>query len=324
MIDKYIFAKYSIYMNKPKVSVCIPAYKQPLLLESCLHSLRLQEFTDFEAIVTDDSPDTAVEYLVRDFRTGFPLHYQKNPQPLGSPQNWNAGLDLAKGTYIKILHHDDWLRSPKSLGECVSALDQHPDASFVYSATVDVYPNNTETLHTTTPAQLAQLSRRPESILLANFIGAPSGVMFRNAPGLRFDPALKWLVDVDFYLALLQKGPAVYLDAPLVNIGLHAMQVTNAVQHDPAVVLPEWAHVLAKNPAYAKQGWKMYDLLWRMMRNFGVRDLDVLMHHCAGKPVPPVFRQIVRAQGKVPPPVLRNGPASKALMLASWVRSLSL
>ncbi len=324
MIDKYIFAKYTIYMNKPRISVCIPAYKQPILLERCLHSLRLQEHAEFEVIVTDDSPDDSVADLVRDFRAGFTIRYEKNPSALGSPGNWNAALALANGGYVKILHHDDWLRSPNALATIADLLDRNPNASMAYSATVDVYPNNAEAVHQTTPAQLDQLNRRPETLLLGNFVGAPSGVTFRKYPGLRFDPQLKWLVDIDFYLEVLKHGPAVYIPEPLVNIGLHEMQVTNAVQHDPAVVLPEWAHVLGKDPRYVKQGWKMYDLLWRMVRNFGIRRQDELVRYCAGNPVPAVFRQIVRAQGRVPAALLRLGPASKAVMSAAWVRSLWL
>ncbi len=311
-------------MNKPRVSICIPAYKQPLLLERCLHSLRLQAFTSFEVIVTDDSPDEAVEDLVRDFRAGFPLRYEKNPFPLGSPANWNAGLSMATGEYVKILHHDDWLRSPQALGGCVEALDSRADASLVYSTSVNIYPNNSETFNTTTLARLERLNRQPASLLLGNFIGAPSTVLFRRYPGLSFDPALKWLVDIDYYIELLKRGPALYIETPLVNIGVHELQVTNAVQGDPGVVLPEWAHVLGKDPAYARQGWKMYDLLWRMLRNFGIRDQQELERYCNRTPVPAVFRQIVRAQAKVPAAVLRNGPASKAVMSAAWVRSLWL
>lgn len=311
-------------MHQPKVSICIPAYKQPLLLERCLHSLRLQDFTSFEVIVTDDSPDDGVEDLVRDFRSGFPLRYERNSPPLGSPGNWNAGLQLAKGEYIKILHHDDWLRTPDALRLSAEALDARPEASLVYSTSVNIFPNNSEVINLTAPGQLERVLRRREALLLGNFIGAPSTVLFRRYPGLIFDPALKWLVDIDFYMDLLAKGPAIYIEKPLVNIGVHEMQVTKAVQDDPAVVLPEWAHVLGKDPAFAKQGWKMYDFLWRLIRNFGIRNQQELQRYCGNTPIPAVFRQIVRAQGRVPVAVLRNGPASKAVMSAAWLRSLWL
>lgn len=311
-------------MNKPRLSVCIPAYKQPLLLERCLHSLRTQDLSGFEVIVTDDSPDDSVEDLVRDFKAGFPIRYERNPSPLGSPKNWNAGLELAQGEYVKVLHHDDWLRTPDALSLPVESLDETPGAAFVYSTSVNVFPNNDESLNQTTPAQFQRAHRRPEALLQDNFIGAPSTVTFRRSSGLRFDPAIKWLVDIDFYMELLKKGSAVYIETPLVNIGLHEMQVTKAVQHDPAVVVPEWAHVLAKDPRYAKQGWRFYDMLWRMLRNFGIRSEGELEAYCGREPVPPVFRQIVRAQAKVPAAVLRNGAASKAVMSAAWVGSLRL
>ncbi|WP_341840076.1 glycosyltransferase family A protein [Chitinophaga caseinilytica] len=56
------------------------------MLERCLHSLRLQEHADFEVIVTDDSPDDSVADLVRDFRAGFPIRYEKIPPPSVPPK----------------------------------------------------------------------------------------------------------------------------------------------------------------------------------------------------------------------------------------------
>ncbi len=155
---------------------------------------------------------------------------------------------MAKGEYVKILHHDDWFRDPSALALTVAALDKNPDASFVFSTSVNIFPNNTESPNTTSPRQLETFNRRPESLLLRNFIGAPSVVTFRRYPQQQFDPFLKWLVDIDFYIALRSKGLAVYIEKPLLNIGVHSMQVTEAVQHDPAVVLPEWAHVFSKDP----------------------------------------------------------------------------
>ncbi len=49
-----------------KVSICIPAYKQVSFLRKCLESVLMQDFTDYELIITDDSPDDSVKQLVNE------------------------------------------------------------------------------------------------------------------------------------------------------------------------------------------------------------------------------------------------------------------
>lgn len=50
-----------------KVSICIPAYKQPEFLKRCLDSVFEQSYTDYEVIITDDSPDNEIEKLVNTY-----------------------------------------------------------------------------------------------------------------------------------------------------------------------------------------------------------------------------------------------------------------
>ena len=85
------------------VSICIPAYKRADFLERCLDSILQQSFQQYEIVITDDSPTDELKSLSgKDER----IVYVKNEQPLGSPANWNKAISLARGKYIKIMHHD--------------------------------------------------------------------------------------------------------------------------------------------------------------------------------------------------------------------------
>src|SRR5215469_11343388 len=92
----------------PKVSICIPAFQQPTCLRRALDSVFFQTFKDYEVIISDDSTDNSVENVVREYnRERAGVKYHKNAVTKGSPENWNAAIELATGEYIKILHHDD-------------------------------------------------------------------------------------------------------------------------------------------------------------------------------------------------------------------------
>ncbi|RPD41915.1 glycosyltransferase family 2 protein [Chitinophaga barathri] len=309
-------------MRKPTISICIPAYRQPQLLLRCLESVRGQRFRDMEVIITDDSPDDGVQLLVEKFAADFPLIYSKNEPSLGSPKNWNAGLAKATGRYIKTLHQDDWLRSPDALELCVKALDENPGASFVFSSCYDIHPDGKEVLHKPSEAQLQRLHEEPECLLLGNFIGAPSTVTFRKDTGLLYDPHMKWVVDYDFYIRLCYKGKALFIDQPLLNIGIHEGQVTAAVQHDRDVVIPEHIRLLHKLERPVFKEIRYFDHSWRMLRNFNIRSVKELRQVAGNLNLPPVLCVMADFLGLLPASLLKKGIISKSLMTLAYLRSL--
>jgi glycosyltransferase involved in cell wall biosynthesis len=101
----------SVPDSKPLVSICVPTYNGEAHLRECLDSLRAQTFRDFEVVITDDTStdETAAiarEYAQRDAR--FKFH--ANPRRLGLVGNWNCGIRLARGEWIKPVFQDDFLQ----------------------------------------------------------------------------------------------------------------------------------------------------------------------------------------------------------------------
>ncbi len=306
-------------MTTPAISICIPAYRQPRLLQRCLESIQQQHFKDVEVVITDDSPDDSVEQVAAAFRGVFPLIYQHHAVALGSPENWNAGLKLATGRYVKIMHQDDWLAHPDSLNKYYAALENAPGAQFVFSACTNVDEEGARTPHAATTAQLALLEREPECLLLGNFIGAPSTGMFRREPVMEYDGKMKWLVDIDQYIRLIYyKRKVAYIPEPLVNIGIHGAQVTQAVQHDATVVVREHLLLLSKLEKPVLRRLPYFDWCWRLLRNHGVRSVTMLESLAGGLPVPKPLRVMTSFQARIPPGMLQNGPVSKSMMLLAY------
>lgn len=93
------------------VSVCIPTYNQIENFKRAFESVISQEYSDYEIIVTDDSTNDEISNYLQFRNSPHVVRYYKNSPRLGAPANWNRAISLAKGKYIKILHHDDWLHS---------------------------------------------------------------------------------------------------------------------------------------------------------------------------------------------------------------------
>jgi glycosyltransferase involved in cell wall biosynthesis len=211
-------------MGQPKVSICIPTYKQLNYLRKTLDSVVIQDQPDLEIIVTDDTPDDSVKKLIDTYDFKGNLKYYKNSTALGSPENWNECIRKASGKYIKIMHHDDWFYSPTSLRTYVEALENAPTAGFAFSL-VNSYNEKLDeySQHKVTEEFLSAVKADPTVLFFGNLIGPPSAVIFKKDLNLSFDKNLKWVVDIDFYIQCLLKTSFVFINEVLIS------SVNNAV-----------------------------------------------------------------------------------------------
>jgi len=238
---------------KPKVSICIPAYRQPALLRKVLESVRMQTFQDYELIISDDSPDDAVEVLLHQFEFKDKLRYSRNTIPLGSPANWNHVISLANGEYIKMLHTDDFFTSAQSLAKYVALLDNNPHADIAFSASeVWSLSTNEKSVYSCSEKHLKRLQNEPEFLFFKNVIGGPSATIHRNGTKIAYDTNLKWLVDIDFYIGILQQNKHIaYSNEPLIcTVDGAEGQITQTVSNDKNIQIKE--HVILFNKLLQK------------------------------------------------------------------------
>lgn len=114
---------------KPKVSVCMIAYKHEAYIRQAIESILSQD-VDFpiELVIGDDcSPDGTVaiceEFSSRDPRVRL-LPRERN---LGPMPNFTRTLLACKGEYIAVCEGDDYWTDPQKLRKQVQFLDTHPD-----------------------------------------------------------------------------------------------------------------------------------------------------------------------------------------------------
>lgn len=232
-------------MRQPLVSICIPTYKQITYLKKCIESVLKQDFEDYELIITDDSPDDSIEDFLKDSLKKHTYFYIRNNPALGSPENWNSALRLAKGKYIKLMHHDDFFTQTGSLRLMVEKLEADKKQFLFCQTDVWYTKSNTHRIHKPNGMQLKIIRRDPTFLFFKNLVGAPSATMFLNSHQ-EFDNHLKWLVDVDFYIRYLNEGSFTYLSEPLISTS-HDIdgQITGEVLNDKIIQIRE--HVLVFN-----------------------------------------------------------------------------
>ena len=302
------------------ISICIPAYKNTEFLKRLLDSIAIQHFRDFEVIVTDDSPDEAVGRLCAEYAPRFTLNYFRNGQALGTPENWNAAVRLATGAWIKIMHDDDWFAGEDSLQEYARAIGGDPETSFIFSAYRDVFLDEDRSREMFVPPARYRAFLRNKTILFGkNIVGPPSVVLYRRVPAVTFDPKVKWLVDIDFYIRYLTTGHPVYIGKILVNVGLGKEQVTQDCFRQRKVEIPENFYLLGKVGYRQLKNVLVYDAWWRLMRNLEIRRKEDITGSGYSGNIPSVILSMVRWQSRLPLRWWKFGPLSKVGMLLNYL-----
>jgi glycosyltransferase involved in cell wall biosynthesis len=302
------------------LSICIPAYKRIDYLKRLLLSIELQNYKNFEVIISDDSDDGSVLNLVNTFHSKFSIHYYSNNPSLGTPSNWNAAISKAKGDWIKIMHDDDWFSTKDSLQNFADATMKGP--KFIYSS----YSNFIETEDRYQPirhnkAQLNRILKQPLLLLSENIIGPPSVTLFHKSILERYDERMKWRVDLEYYIRVLIKEKEVfYIQENLINVGVSERQVTNYCINIPKVEIPEGYILLDKYGTTTLRNIIVFDAWWRILRNCHIRSEKDLTQFGDSK-WPSCIIAIVDLQSKFSIKLLNNGFVSKILMTISYLQN---
>lgn len=280
----------------PKVSICIPAYNQTDYLKRTLSSILIQSYSDYEVIITDDSPSAIVADLIKTFDFKDKLKYYINDKPLGSPKNWNQCISKATGEYIKIMHHDDWFSTPTALEKLVSLIQQD-DTGLAFCACDNITTNQKNSYyHSITEKEATIIKIQPEFLFYANKIGAPSVTIFKRV-NIAFDEEIKYLVDLEFYIRLLKLNPNfLYTTEALVNIGINDGQVTNSAVGNKRLLIFEYSYTYHQL-AFTKTTFKWcFNAFWDLVDQFNIQSLTELKNNGWHENIPGFIKDIIIAK----------------------------
>lgn len=128
-------ALYDALDRPPLVSVVMPVYDPPEhALRAAIESVRAQAYENWELCIADDASSAPhVRTVLGEFQTLDPrIRVVRRPQNGGISEASNSALELARGTLVALLDHDDLLR-PHSLLLSVLPFLEDARVGFVYS-----------------------------------------------------------------------------------------------------------------------------------------------------------------------------------------------
>lgn len=310
-------------MSNPFFSICIPVYKNVQYLKVLLESTWSQSFTDFEVVITDDTPDDSVEKWLQSQFPDKHYMYYRNPQALGTPENWNEAIRRASGQWIKLMHNDDWFYDSGSLAAFYQAVKAHPGTYFFFSAYENVYSHNGTCEEVRMgPFDKWFLRISPLHLFRKVYVGNPSCTLIHASVKASYDNRLKFVVDFEYYMRLIQQGYNwVYIDKPLLKIGMHDEQVTQYTKYNPAVQVYENVIMLQEYGEKILRNIFVFDYYWRLFRNIGIRTVEDAQGYYKGKMPAPLVRML-KLQQHIPLLLLKTGVFSKLLMTCAYLNNV--
>ncbi len=119
---------------KPLISIITPVYNpDPDILCDTIESVIAQTYGNWELCLADGcSTKPGVQEVLKQYATkDSRVRVHCLEENCGISGNSNAALEMARGTYIALLDHDDLL-APSMLYEVALLINQHTDADIVY------------------------------------------------------------------------------------------------------------------------------------------------------------------------------------------------
>lgn len=240
---------------KPKISVCIPTYNASDLLRRAVNSVLNQNFEGLEILIIDDHSNSSNWEKTYDwYKKEDRVKLIRNDVNLGL-ENWNRCIELSKGDYILILHHDDEML-PGMIQKTVSFLDNNPGVGLVHTNGYNIADHGKSLLRIT--QNKAILKAGTEALLKSltnhNYI-CSSVVVRRECYGTGFitdNPS----PDLEMYARIARDYDLGHISEPLVKCYIRFDSSGNQIllKEDPDSIESKWLESGEKIISYFPKG----------------------------------------------------------------------
>jgi glycosyltransferase involved in cell wall biosynthesis len=120
--------------ERPLVSTIMSTHNSAAFVAESIESVLAQTYEPIELVVVDDASEDTTPTILEDYARRYPdrIRFQRATKRAGPCRRRNDALDLASGSFVAWLDHDDlWV--PEKTARQVEILQARPDVGLVYS-----------------------------------------------------------------------------------------------------------------------------------------------------------------------------------------------
>ena len=251
----------------PTVSVVVPTYRRPHMIDEVIACVMQQTFTDWELLIIDDNGEgsaaqTETAAVVDRYRSDARVMYVTHERNRGACAARNTGLQRAAGTFVAFLDDDDVWHPEKLERQVACFASAEPDVALVYGGWRNLFDDGTVDRIMPDGSE-----KSAPDLLKRNGIGSTSLVMCRRSALLAvggFDETLPAMQDFDLYIRLGLRFPFAYVDRVLMDYRTHGGQrITThpqAVQTANERFLAKHRHLFEADPDVHQYRLRSYAL----------------------------------------------------------------
>jgi GT2 family glycosyltransferase len=207
-----------ISLDRPRITIAIPCFKQEVFLFECLNSLIAQTMPSWEAFVVDDcSPDGGVDRIVTGYKDTR-IRSIRHGTNRGLAASRNTGVLAGRAPFILCIDADDLLH-PEFLSTTLEVIEKR-GAHCVYTEFQLVGRSN---------GVWGWDLKTPDEMAVVQWIPGPGVVMRRSAWEQvgGYSEELRWNEDWDFWIGAIHLGLSFQrVPRPLYCYRLHADSMT--------------------------------------------------------------------------------------------------
>lgn len=195
--------------SQPLVTVYIPTFNRPAMLERAIRSVSNQTYENLEILVVDDGSRDDVQTTLQALSENYGFTLLKNSQGKGACGARNTAIAAARGKYITGLDDDDEFL-PDRVEELVNRFDENRYAAIATTSLVCI--SDTETVIRNADQGTFTLSQ----LLHYNKVGNQVLTLTQRLRSIHgFDQAMPAFQDYDAWVRLSQTfGPIEKIDSP--------------------------------------------------------------------------------------------------------------
>jgi GT2 family glycosyltransferase/glycosyltransferase involved in cell wall biosynthesis len=201
----YPVIKKSCSLDRPLVSIIVPTYNRPMMLEEAIKSLLNQTYRNLEILIVNDGGE-GIEKLIDSLDKDHKITYIKHSRNLERSAARNTALKLARGDYVAYLDDDD-IFYPNHLEILVNFLESSTYRVAYTDAYQAIQQREKDTYVTIKKDVLYSFDFDREALLIDNYI--PLLCIMHERSLLKevglFDESLNVLEDLDLLIRLAQK-----------------------------------------------------------------------------------------------------------------------
>jgi glycosyltransferase involved in cell wall biosynthesis len=213
-----------------KLVVYLLSYKRPEFIHEAIISILEQDYTNFELIISENSPDDSVIKQLSKYLSDNRVKILKRTPSQPSLEHFNTILAEALKYEYVMLFHDDDLLTPQALSKMMLALESH-DSSVAVACNAKIIKNTDHTNFLLSPYIKSNLEIKSQSQLINRYI-------FKKLSHPAFPSYIyrsKYLIDlklnpqdggkysdVSFLVKLIKKGSFFWIAEPLMKYRQHS------------------------------------------------------------------------------------------------------